>query len=58
LADQLRDRGSAHMLPSSGGIFVSERIAAEADTTVLQGAFAVGMHDFFGNTRNVTKTNN
>ncbi len=45
IANDLRTRGSTHMLPSAGGIKLADREAIEEDDTVLQAAITRGMHD-------------
>ena len=51
LADDLRQRGSSHMLPSAGGIFIADRDAETQDTTKLQPAIIRGQHDITANQR-------
>lgn len=49
LANELRNRGATHMLPSAGGIYKVDREAANESTTVLQPAISRGMHDLQAN---------
>lgn len=51
LSDQLRNRGAAHKLPSSGGIFVSETEQMLNNDNIIRGDFFKGMHDFPGTSR-------
>lgn len=51
LADDIRSRGSSHMMPSAGGIFEADRTAEAEDTSKLQPAIIRGIHDITGNQR-------
>ena len=46
MAKQLRTRGSAHMLPSAGGIYVADKERADSDPSIVKGSFRVGLHDY------------
>lgn len=51
LIDQWRARGSAHQLPSAGGIFVSDQQASDQNEGLLHNDFFRGMDDYPGTTR-------
>lgn len=57
LANRLRDRGSAYVLPSAGGVYVADRKAFEANTTLEKGEFKVGIHDYPAVQRKNTRDN-
>jgi hypothetical protein len=44
LANQLRTRGSSHIKPSAGGIYISDKNAYDADTSLDKPEIAKGMH--------------
>ena len=49
LVQDLRMRGSSHMLPSAGGIFIADRDAEEQDTSKIQPFFKRNQFDFVAN---------
>jgi len=54
LANDLRTRGSAYKVPTSGGVDKAETEAMDADTSLIQPSFGVGMMD----NPNASKTTN